>query len=206
MALYTPSHFAVGEASEAIALMQAHSFATLVTADQGEPQISHLPLLWVPGGDFGVLEGHLARANPHAQRLVGGHTVAIFHGPHAYVSPAWYAQPQREVPTWNYAVVHAHGQVELMEDRDAKLGLVDRSIARFEAGSATPWMRSVDGERLEALLRGIVGFRMTIARLDATFKMNQNKSAADRAGVIAQLGASADGESRAVAQWMQRHE
>jgi transcriptional regulator len=206
MALYTPRHFAVADPHAAVALMQAHSFATLVTADAGEPQVTHLPLLWSPGGEFGVLEGHIARANPHWQRFDGGHTLAIFHGPHAYVSPSWYAQPDREVPTWNYAAVHAHGRVELIEDRDARLALLDRSVARFESGKTPPWTRSVDGERLEALLRSIVGFRITITRLDAKFKMNQNKTAADRAGVIAALDADAASEVRAVADWMRRHD
>lgn len=206
MALYTPRHFAIDDPLEAIALMQAHGFATLVTAGHGEPQVTHLPLLWSPGGEHGVLEGHVARANPHWQCFAGGHTLAIFHGPHAYVSPSWYAQPAREVPTWNYATVHAYGPVELIEARDAKLDLVDRSAAAFEAGSARPWTRGVDGERLEALLRNIVAFRMPIARVDAKFKMNQNKTAADRAGVIARLEASDDTVQRAVARWMAAHE
>jgi transcriptional regulator len=206
MALYTPRHFAVDDPGEAIALMQAHSFATLVTADADEPRVSHLPLLWSAAGEYGVLEGHMARANPHWQHFASGHTLAIFHGPHAYISPSWYAQPQREVPTWNYAAVHAHGVVDLIDERDAKLALLDRSVALFESGNTPPWARSVDGERLEALLRNIVGFRIAIARLDAKFKMNQNKTAADRAGVIAQLGASPSSELQAVAQWMQRHE
>lgn len=206
MALYTPRQFAVDNPREAIALMQAHSFATLITADRGEPQLTHLPLLWSPGGEFGVLEGHMARANPHWQRFSGGHTLAVFHGPHTYVSPSWYAQPGREVPTWNYAAVHAHGTVEIIEAREARLELVDRSTAVFEAGSASPWTRRVDGERLEALLRGIVAFRMPIARLDAKFKMNQNKTAEDRAGVIAHLSDSADTVQREVARWMAAHD
>jgi transcriptional regulator len=206
MALYSPRHFAVDDPREAIALMQAHSFATLITADRGEPQVTHLPLLWAPGGVHGVLEGHMARANPHWQRFADGHTLAVFHGPHAYVSPSWYTQPQREVPTWNYATVHAHVAVEVIEARDAKLDLVDRTAAVFESGNAQPWTRSVDGERLEGLLRGIVAFRMPIARLEAKFKMNQNKTAEDRAGVIARLNASGDTVQREVARWMAEHE
>lgn len=206
MALYTPRHFAGSDLREAIALIQAYGFATLVTAGHGEPQVTHLPLLWAAGGDHGVLEGHMARANPHWQRFADGHTLAIFHGPHAYVSPSWYVQPELQVPTWNYATVHATGTVEVIDDRDAKLDLVDRSAAVYEAGNARPWTRGVDGERLEALLRNIVAFRMPISRLDAKFKMSQNKTAADRAGVIARLEASGDTVQREVGRWMAAHE
>lgn len=206
MALYTPGHFAADDPRDAIALMQAHSFATLVTTGRGEPHITHLPLLWSPGGAFGVIEGHMARANPHWQHFAGSHTLAIFHGPHAYISPSWYAHPEREVPTWNYAAVHAYGAVEILESREARLALVDRATAAFEAGNAPSWTRHVGGERLEVLLRGIVAFRIPIARLDAKFKMNQNKTAGDRAGVIAHLGDAADPMQREVARWMIAHD
>lgn len=203
MTLYVPRQFAAPSPDDPVALIQTRPFATLVTTVAvAEPQITHLPLLWAPGGECGVLSGHVARPNPHWQRFAGAHTVAVFHGPHAYVSPNGYAQPEREVPTWNYATVHAHGTPVLVEDRDEKLAMIDVLSARFEGGSPAPWTRQLDAARLDALLGGLVAFRMPIARIDAKFKFNQNKTAADRAGVIAALDARGDDESRAVADWM----
>lgn len=203
MALYVPRLFNAQSLQDSVALIRARPFATLITTiAEGEPQITHLPLLWVPGGECGALSGHVARANPHWQRFAGAHTVAVFHGPHAYISPNWYAQPEREVPTWNYATVHAQGTPVLVEDRDEKLAMIDTLSAHFEDGLPKPWTRGLDAARLEALLGGLVTFRIPLTRLDAKFKFNQNKTAADRAGVIAALDAQGDDESRAVADWM----
>lgn len=206
MSLYTPRHFTAAAPDDAIALMRAYPFATLITASANEPSVTHVPLVWTPGGGSGELHGHIAKANPHWQHFAGGSTMAVFHGPHAYISPSWYVQPEREVPTWNYATVHAHGQPELIDDRDAKLALIDRSVALFEAHNTPPWTRAVEGERLEAMLRSIVAFRMPIARLDAKFKMNQNRTAADRAQVSARLRDTGHPDLQAMAEWMRTHE
>ena len=205
MSLYTPDHFA-GSAADARALMCSHAFATLITSDGGEPLITHLPLLWEPGGEHGALCGHMARANPHWRAFAQGHTVAVFHGPHAYISPSWYTQPAREVPTWNYATVHAHGRPDLIEAAADKLALIDRTTAQFERGNALPWTREVEGERLDKMLAAIVAFRLPVERIEAKFKMNQNRTPADRSRVIAQLQGTAHPDLAAMAHWMQMHE
>lgn len=163
MSLYTPRHFSAPTKDDVVALMHAHAFATLITGTEGEPAVTHLPLLWEPGGEFGILYGHMVRASPHWQQFARGHTLATFHGPHAYISPPWYVHPDREVPTWNYATVCAHGTPELVDDPGAKLALIDRSVAVFEAGNTPPWARVAGGDRLDARLRAIVAFRMPIA-------------------------------------------
>ena len=201
MSLYTPRHFAVEGEAEARALIRAHPFATLITSTAGEPHVTHLPLLL---DDDGTLTGHMARANPHWQAFEAGHTLAIFHGPHAYITPNWYVDPTSEVPTWNYAAVHAHGQPELIDDPAAKLAVVDGTSAVFESPAA-PWTRQVEGSRLAALLDAIVVFRWQPTRLEAKFKMNQNKTPADRAQVIAYLRASGHPDHVAMADWMSRH-
>lgn len=203
MSLYTPGHFAVAGDAEARELMRAHAFATLITSvADGEPHITHLPLLLEHDG---ALTGHMARANPHWQAFGSGHTVAVFHGPHAYITPNWYVDPAREVPTWNYAVVHAHGRPELIDDAAAKLAIVDRTGAAFESPTA-PWTRQIEGARRDAMIKAIVAFRLLPTRLESKFKMNQNKTPADRARVIAQLRASRHPDLLAMADWMQRHE
>lgn len=206
MSLYTPAHFAAQDAADAAALMRDYPFATLITATAGEPQITHLPLLWEAGGEHGVIHGHMARANPHWQSFIGGHTTAVFHGPHAYISPSWYVNPEREVPTWNYATVHAHGQPQLIETAADKLTLIDRTTAQFERGNTLPWTRKVEGARLEGMLNAIVAFRMPVACIEAKFKMNQNRTAADRLKVIHHLSAAAHPDFAAMADWMKSHE
>ncbi|MDD3763478.1 MAG: FMN-binding negative transcriptional regulator [Nevskiales bacterium] len=206
--LYTPAHFSAPAAADAVALVRAYPFATLLSVDGGQTQLTHLPLLWRGGRDGGpdTLEGHMARANPHWQAFADGRTTAIFQGPHAYVSPAGYADPAREVPTWNYAVAHIHGRPALVDDPERKLALIDRAIAAFEAVRPEPWTRALQGARLDALLRNIVAFEIRVERIEAKFKMSQNRTAADRAGVIRQLEAGADPQAHAVARWMREHE
>jgi transcriptional regulator len=205
MSLYTPQHFS-GDDLDAQALMRDWPFATLITAAAGEPHITHLPLLWEASGANGLLCGHMARANPHWQAFAGGSTIAVFHGPHAYISPSWYVQPQREVPTWNYATVHAQGRPQFIEAAADKLALIDRTTAQFELGNTPPWTRRVEGPRLESMLGAIVAFRIPIGRIEAKFKMNQNRTPADRVKVIARLHGTAHPDLLAMAAWMQAHE
>lgn len=207
MALYTPRQFTAPADADVLDLLREHPFAALITAVAGEPLITHLPLLWEAGdGAHGVLLGHMARANPHWQAFAEGYTLAIFSGPHAYISPSWYENPADNVPTWNYSTVHAHGRPELIDGRDEKLALIDRSTAAFEAGHERPWTRVLDGERLDTMLRSIVAFRIPIERVDAKFKLNQNRTAGDRAKVIKHLRSLAHPDLHAMAQWMALHE
>lgn len=203
MSLYVPRHYVAESDADVWALIRDYPFATLITSVAGaEPTITHLPLLLE--GD-GSLTGHMARANPHWQAFATGHTVAIFQGPHAYISPRWYVDPAREVPTWNYRVAHVHGRPELIEDATAKLALVDRTSAVFEP-RIEPWTRQVQGARLDALIDAIVAFRVVPTRIESKFKMNQNKTPADRAQVAAQLQASGHPDLAAMADWMKTHE
>lgn len=201
MSLYTPPQFKSRGHDDALALILAWPFATLITTTAGEPHITHLPLML----DDGQLTGHMARANPHWQAFASGATTAVFHGPHAYISPSWYADPSREVPTWNYSVVHVHGEPMLIDDAAAKLAIVDATSAVFEP-PVKPWRRGIEGARLQAMLNSIVAFHMPLTRIDAKFKMNQNKTPQDRAQVAAQLRAAAHPDLTAMADWMLAHE
>lgn len=200
MSLYTPPSFALSDQEQQHQLIRDYPFATLITSVAGqEPRISHLPLLLEADGS---LSGHLARANPHWQAFAEGETVAVFHGPHAYVSPRWYVNPAREVPTWNYAVVHVHGRPELDDDAGFKLSLLDRTSAAFEP-AVGGWTRQLDAARQNALLNAIVAFRLRPSRIEGKRKINQNKTSADRAQVAAQLRASAHPELLTMAAWME---
>lgn len=172
-------------------------FATLVTGGTAGLHVTHLPLLLDEAGT--ALIGHVARPNPHWQAFAGGHTVAVFHGPHAFVSRAWYADPADNVPTWNYAAVHVTGTPQLA-DAAATRAAVERLSARFEGAD----LLAVREEKLVRLLQGIVAFRLPIQRLEVKLKMSQNKPA-ERASVIAGLRASGRADDIATAEWMETH-
>jgi transcriptional regulator len=203
MALYTPRHFAVDERAHVARLLHDFPFATLVTPGSPEPTVSHLPLLFIPGCEpHGTLIGHVARANPHWERARDVASIAIFHGPHAYVSPSWYAQPDRMVPTWNYVTVHAHGTLEIIDDPVETRRVLDALVQRFEHARATPWQFGMAERQRDAMIGAIVAFRMRIRRLEGKFKLSQNRTPEDVARVM--QGLRTDGTSEAIetADWM----
>jgi transcriptional regulator len=205
MSLYLPKHFASDDAGAMARLIREHPFATLVTPAEPEPAISHVPLVQEgerPG--HATLVGHFARANPHVALAASRPSIAIFHGPHAYVSASFYAEPAAAVPTWNYAVVHAHGTLELVDERETH-AIVERLVERFESARAAPWRIGLAGRELGAMLGAIVGFRMRITRLDAKFKLSQNRSVEDRRRVIGALAAEGYSEAGATSRWMRLH-
>lgn len=207
MSLYAPPAFAV-DARRALTLIQAYPFAALLSFTAAEPAcVTHLPLLWRDdGSELGVLEGHLARANPHAELiLAGAASLAIFNGPHAYVSPSWYADPQAAVPTWNYTVVHAQGTPVAVIDESEALTMLETLTAHFESGVGSAWRRQRD-EALLRLVGSILAFRLPIRQLQPKFKLSQNRSADDQARVAAGLAAAVDAQSKETARWMRRDE
>lgn len=203
MSLYVPKHFDTHDRAAVARLLHDHPFATLVTPAKDEPFVSHVPLLHVADREpHGTLLGHFARANPHAAGAASAESIAIFHGPHAYVSPSWYAEPADAVPTWNYAVVHAHGTLELARDPAGTRAILDALIQRFESHRAAPWQPGLDRDRMDAMVNAIVGFRIRVRRLDAKFKLSQNRSPDDRSRVAKALAAEDHAEALATAAWM----
>jgi transcriptional regulator len=206
VSIYTPRAFSVADEAAIARLIEDHPFATLITPGETEPHVSHVPLQHhADAGKKGVLLGHMARANPHWQHFADRVSVAVFHGPHAYVSPSWYADPAHAVPTWNYAVAHVHGVAEAMTDPAEARALLDALVARYEGGRAKPWHLQLEGRELAAMLEAIVGFRLTIERIDAKFKLSQNRSADDRERVITALRGERYAEADATADWMDRY-
>jgi transcriptional regulator len=201
--MYMPPHF-VEERPDIIAdFIARHGFATLVTTGDAGLMASHLPLLYEPdAGGHGRLLGHLARNNPQVRDLAGGReALAIFQGPHAYVSPTWYAT-QPSVPTWNYAVVHAYGTAEAITDPAAMNDLLDRLTRTYEAGREPAWRLAEQPERyIAGMQRGIGAFAIAVTRLEAKFKLSQNRNEEDRRRVVAALDA-ADPASADVARLM----
>jgi transcriptional regulator len=182
--MYTPRHYRLEDEGAVPALIARWPFATVATAFEGEPIATHVPLL--VEGDH--LVGHVARPNPVWRAIAqGNRALAIFHGPHAYVSPSWYEAPQGEVPTWNYAAIHVTGRGAVFEDRARLKGLVDRLTAHFDAtGFRVDWSL----RRVEGLLGGIVGIEIAMQKVEAKAKLNQNKTPGDRRGVVQALDQS----------------
>ncbi len=180
--MYVPTAFARSETNELHVFMERHSFATLIaTREGGSPVASHIPVLLVrDGSQFGCLCGHFARGNDH-WRHSSGEALAIFTGPHAYVSPRWY-EAEGVVPTWNYLAVHAYGPLEPISDRSEILELLRKTIDAYEAGATEPWTLERSGEAVDRLLSGIVGFRMPISRLEGKWKLSQNHPRERREG------------------------
>ncbi len=208
--MYRPAHFATDEPAALAALMRAHPLATLVHLQGGALDADPIPLLYDPApspeAPHGRLRGHVARANPLWRRADGGDVLAIFHGPQAYVTPSWYpskAATHKVVPTWNYAVVHAHGRLHAVDDAAWLHALVTRLTDTHEAPRVQPWAVSdAPPDYVAQMLRAIVGIEIAVTRLEGKFKLSQNRSAPDRQGVVDGLAAEPTAQAADVARWM----
>jgi transcriptional regulator len=203
--MYQPDHFRVEDVPQMHALLRARPLATLVSAGSAGLYASHLPTVLKDEGAYGVIECHLARANPHWKDLAeGNEALMIFHGPEGYITPNWYpskAQHGKAVPTWNFAVVHAYGRPEVMNEREWLLRHVTELTGQQERNEAKPWAPSdAPSTYIDVMLRGIVGFRFAITRLEGKWKMSQNRDTADQEGVAKGLGERRDGDDLAIAE------
>jgi transcriptional regulator len=194
--MYIPAAFAEDQVPVLHDAIRAFGFATLVSQTANGLMASHLPLMVEPEpAPFGTLIGHFARANPHAADATG-ETLAIFLGPQGYITPQYYATKRhtaKVVPTWNYAAIHAYGTMRFIDDRDGKLAIVTRLTEHHEGKLAVPWQVSdAPADFIDIMLNSIIGFEMTITRLEGKWKMSQNRPEIDRVGVIE--GLRADGQ------------
>jgi transcriptional regulator len=198
--MYVPKAFREDDVARLHGFIRAWSFALLVTDVDGVPSATHLPfVLDADGTAHGRLIGHVARANPHWQAFDGTRqALAVFGGPHAYVSPTWYATSPA-VPTWNYAAIHAYGRPRVLEGAEATRDAVERLVRQHDAA----WhLGDQPAEFVTGMLRGIVAFELPIDRLEGKLKLSQNRPAADRPGILRALRAGGEAE-RAVADLME---
>ena len=202
--MYTPPAFRDDDRASIHATIRAARLATLVTATPGGLVATPLPLMLDPAeGEHGTLYGHVAKANPQWRVPPAGEAMVIFMGPDAYVSPSWYATKREHgkvVPTWNYVAVHAYGTAEFFEDSDRLLEIVTRLTNQHERQREQAWAVSdAPAPFIASQLKGIVGLRLPISRLEGKRKLSQNRGAEDRAGVSAGLGASEDRSDQTMA-------
>jgi transcriptional regulator len=206
--MYLPKHFTEADLARLHDLIEARPFGLMIVARAGTPDVAHIPfVLDRAEGSCGRLRGHFARPNPIWRAFDGkAEALAVFSGPDAYISPDWYATPH-QVPTWNYLAVHAAGRPRVMADDGDVRRLLEDLSARSEARlpGKPPWtVDKLPAEIYGRMRKGIVAFAMPIERIEGKWKLNQNRSEADRRGAIAALEALDDANARAVAAAMRR--
>jgi transcriptional regulator len=207
--VYVPETYRVADRSDVLALMTANPFAALVSTDADGLMATHMPTLAKRDGEGIIIECHLARPNGHWKRLAANpdsESLIIFSGPHADIRPGWYpakAETGKVVPTWNYAAVHAYGRVRVIEDGAWLLRHVTELTAQQEDPHELPWKPGDAPEQyIAALLRGIVGIRFSVTRIEAKAKLGQNRDARDALGAAAGLEARGQRDDRTVAAMM----
>jgi transcriptional regulator len=201
--VYVPEFNRHEDRSTILAFMRANPFAILVTTAQGVPFATHLPLLVDESGEHIVVQGHMARANAHWKSMKESEeSLVIFHGPHAYISPSLY-EMQESVPTWNYAAVHVYGQPTLFSDEEFLKTTLHRMITTFEPSYMAQWPELSEQYR-SRMMKHIVGFEIRAKRLEAKFKLSQNRTKGEQARVIQCLNQSKDSNVSGVAELMRQ--
>ncbi len=201
--MYIPEFNRQKDRAATLAFMKANPFANLVTTVDGIPFATHLPLLVDDDGDQIVVQGHMARANPHWKSMKESEeSLVIFHGPHAYISPSLY-EIRESVPTWNYAAVHVYGKPTLFSDEAGLRATLHRMIDTFESSYMAQWSELGD-EYQNRMMKHIVGFEIKAKRLESKFKLSQNRTKGEQARVIQSLKQSQDSAISGVAELIQQ--
>ncbi|HJS89983.1 MAG TPA: FMN-binding negative transcriptional regulator [Steroidobacteraceae bacterium] len=201
--MYIPDAFRSADLADLDRLAAHNAFGTLVSQLDGAPFASHLPVLYARAEARVRLTGHWARANPQWRSIEGQRVLFIFHGPHAYISPRWYLEPEKNVPTWNYAVAHVYGRVRVIHDTQELERIVTALARQYEAGAEKPWRFEDTGESGRARLKAIVGFELTAEEIQVKLKLNQNHVEGNVRGAVAGLRSQSSADSAEVADWME---
>jgi transcriptional regulator len=198
--MYIPPHFAETRPDELLRIIRAHPLGMLVTQQEGALDADHIPFEFDPAiGTGGLLTAHVARANPVWQRCpTGTEVLVVFRGAENYISPNWYPskhEAHRQVPTWNYEVVHARGVLTIRDDERFVRGMVARLTRRHEADEPRPWkMSDSTPEFIDGMLQHIVGIEIAVTTLTGKRKLSQNKEVRDRIGAADALDARGNAE------------
>lgn len=199
--MYIPEHFRLRNHADAIAFMRANPFAILVSSTDEGPFATHLPVIVREIDERLMIRGHVAKANPHWRYLERPtKNLIIFHGPHAYVSPANYTT-REVVPTWNYGTVHVNGEARVFSEPDELLGVLHELIPMFEPAYADQWA-SLSPAYRERMLSHIVGFEIAVTKIEAKFKLSQNRSREEQHNIIRSLEKAEDSAVSGVAHLM----
>ncbi len=204
--MYIPKHFSQTEFVKVRILIEENSFATILSfPDGGKPFINHLPVIFNSNEyEEMILIGHMSKRNPQWHHFQNNpDCTIIFQGGHTYITPKWY-RSGRDVPTWNYAIVHLHGTIEIVESYVEQIEILKKLTLHFEKNSADPWKFSLPDDLVSefALTSAIVSFRFKIEKIDAKFKLSQNRSKDDQEGIIEGLKNRTDLMSKIIMELM----
>ncbi len=200
--MYIPKSNLIEDPAVIAEFIDFNGFATVVTSNEGVPFASHLPVLH--DAQTHQLRSHMARANEQWQHFEKDREIlCIFHGPHAYISPSWYVS-KVAVPTWNYATVHVYGIPEITDDPLVLRKIVDDTTEKYERKFPEPWLLDLPEETLKGLMGAIVGFSLKITRIEAKFKLGQNRSVEDQASMLQALAVQEDADSQKLAAFIQQ--
>ena len=202
--MYNPPHFTSTDPTWLDWLAEHHPFGTLVSQVEDAPFASHLPVLYKRTDGKVTLTGHWARPNPQWREIETQRALFLFQGPHAYISPRWYADTPKQVPTWNYVAAHVYGTIRLIQEGPELEQIVVSLAEKFESGATTPWSLADSDPANRARLRGIVGFELRSTSVQVKLKLNPNHPVANVAGVIAGLRDTGSEEAAGVAALMQK--
>ena len=201
-AMYIPAAFNEPDRNALFDFVELHSFGVLVSQHDGAPYATHLPFLTERNmSEQGCIVSHMARANPHWMQANGQKVLAIFSGPHAYISPSWY-DVSNAVPTWNYTAVHVSGTLEIVDNVDDVMALLTRTVQQYDTPRATPWTFDASNAFYKKLAQQIVAFRIHITGMEGKWKLNQNRSAEQQERVVRALEQTGDPTDKAVAALM----
>ncbi|MGR3764061.1 FMN-binding negative transcriptional regulator [Rossellomorea sp. NS-SX7] len=197
--MYIPHHFKITDESIIHDIIKEHGFATLISQHNGMPVATHLPLLL--NKDNTCLYGHFARPNPQWKEIGSQTVLAIFQGPHCYISPSWY-ETNQAVPTWNYVTVHVYGEIELVDDEEEVKNSLHDLVMKYEAPDSPYKLEDVDPQYMSGLNKGIQGFKLNITKIEGKAKLSQNHSVDRRERVIQQLEQIPRSNEQGIAMWM----
>jgi len=202
--VYIPEHFRNEDRATAVAFMRANPFVILISNSEAGPFATHIPVVIRESGENLTIRGHVAKANPHWQYLqTDPHCLMIFHGPHAYISPTNY-ETREVVPTWNYGAVHIYGDTRTYSAPEELLSMLHDLIPTFEAAYGEQWASLSETYR-QRMLSHIVGFEIAVTRLEAKFKLSQNRTRQEQQNIIDSLGNSPDSAISGTARLMCDH-
>ncbi|MFC5451101.1 FMN-binding negative transcriptional regulator [Paenibacillus aestuarii] len=199
--MYVPSHFEIKDLSIAYGIMRENSFATLFSQHDGSPYATHLPLILDKNHTY--LYGHFARPNPQWTDIGNQMVLAVFHGPHCYISPSWY-ETNKAVPTWNYVTVHVYGEVQLIDDENELMVSLNDMVMKYESPNSSYSLKDIDPGYLSGLNKGVQGFKLKINRIEGKAKLSQNHSIQRRELVIQQLEKIKDSDEQKISSLMKQ--
>ncbi|KAB2329518.1 FMN-binding negative transcriptional regulator [Cytobacillus depressus] len=199
--MYIPSYFKIENDEIIYDIIEENGFATFFSQHEGEPFATHIPLMI--DKDMEYLYGHFSRANPQWKDIKNQNVLAVFHGPHCYISSSWYESNQA-VPTWNYLAVHVYGKVEIVGDGELIESLSDL-VKKYEMPDSSYQLDEVDPKYLDGMTKGVVGFKIKIEKIEGKAKLSQNHSIERRKLVIQELEKFEKEDERKIASYMKNH-